>query len=104
VEEDCYRQLRTLPFGTWFEFISNQQGDLHRQRLSWYSLVTEHALFVNPRGQKVAEYTLDTLARLMALEQARIVTEDKGRLIDRAWQATLRTLRSLAGTEQGEAA
>ncbi len=104
VEEDCYRQLRTLPFGTWFEFISNQQGDLHRQRLSWYSLVTEHALFVNPRGQKVAEYTLDTLARLMALEQARIVTEDKGRLIDRAWQATLRTLRSLAGTEHGEAA
>lgn len=104
VEEDCYRQLRTLPFGTWFEFISNQQGDLHRQRLSWYSLVTEHALFVNPRGQKVAEYTLDTLARLMALEQARIVTEDKGRLIDRAWQATLRTLRSLAGTEQGQAA
>lgn len=104
VEEDCYRQLRTLPFGTWFEFISNQQGDLHRQRLSWYSLVTEHALFVNPRGQKVAEYTLDTLARLMALEQARVVTEDKGRLIDRAWQATLRTLRSLAGAEQGEAA
>lgn len=104
VEEDCYRQLRTLPFGTWFEFISNQQGDLHRQRLSWYSLVTEHALFVNPRGQKVAEYTLDTLARLMALEQARVVTEDKGRLIDRAWQATLRTLRALAGAEQGEAA
>jgi len=103
-EEDCYRQLRTLPFGTWFEFISNQQGDLHRQRLSWYSLVTEHALFVNPRGQKVAEYTLDTLARLMALEQARVVTEDRGRLIDRAWQATLRTLRSLAGAEQGEAA
>ncbi|MDR6093439.1 putative ATPase [Stenotrophomonas sp. SORGH_AS321] len=52
----------------------------------------------------MAEYTLDTLARLMALEQARVVTEDKGRLIDRAWQATLRTLRSLAGAEQGEAA
>lgn len=103
-EEDCYRQLRTLPFGTWFEFVSNQQGDLHRERLSWYSLVTEHALFVNPRGQKVAEYTLDTLARLMALGQARVVTEDKGRLIDRAWQATLRTLRALAGGEHGEAA
>lgn len=103
-EEDCYRQLRTLPFGTWFEFVSNQQGDLHRERLSWYSLVTEHALFVNPRGQKVAEYTLDTLARLMAVGQARVVTEDKGRLIDRAWQATLRTLRALAGGEHGETA
>lgn len=104
VEEDCYRQLRSLPFGSWFEFTTNQQGDQHRQRLSWYSQVTDHALFVNARGQKVAEYTLDTLARLMAQGQARLVTEDKGRLIDRAWQATLRTLRTLAGDDAGERA
>ena len=96
-EEDCYRQLRTLPFGTWFEFTTNQQGDLRRQRLSWYSLLTDNALFVNPRGQKVGEHSLDALARLMANGQVRIVSEDKSRLIDRAWQATLRTLRSLAG-------
>ncbi len=96
-EEDWYRQLRTLPFGTWFEFTTNQQGDLRRQRLSWYSLITDNALFVNPRGQKVGEHSLDALARLMAHGQARLVTEDKSRLIDRAWQATLRTLRSLAG-------
>ncbi len=96
-EEDYYRQLRTLPFGTWFEFITNQQGDTRRQRLSWYSLITDHALFVNQRGQKVAEHSLDALARLMARDQLRIVTEDRGRLIDRAWQATLRALRSLAG-------
>ncbi len=96
-EEEHYRQLRTLPFGTWFEFVTNQQGDARRQRLSWYSLITDHALFVNQRGQKVAELSLDALSRLMAQGQARIVTEDKGRLIDRAWQATIRTLRSLAG-------
>ncbi|WP_313246949.1 DUF1631 domain-containing protein [Stenotrophomonas rhizophila] len=96
-EEDCYRQLRTLPFGTWFEFTTNQQGDLRRQRLSWYSLLTDNALFVNPRGQKAGEHSLDALARLMAHGQVRIVNEDKSRLIDRAWQATLRTLRSLAG-------
>ena len=96
-EEDRYRQLRTLPFGTWFEFTTNQQGDLRRQRLSWYSLLTDNALFVNPRGQKVGEHSLDALARLMASGQVRIVSEDKSRLIDRAWQATLRTLRSLAG-------
>jgi len=96
-EEDCYRQLRTLPFGTWFEFTTNQQGDLRRQRLSWYSLLTDNALFVNPRGQKVGEHSLDALARLMAHGQVRLVNEDKSRLIDRAWQATLRTLRSLAG-------
>ena len=96
-EETHYRQLRTLPFGTWFEFVVNQQGDSRRQRLSWYSLITDNALFVNQRGQKIAELSLDAMARLMAKGQLRMVTEDRGRLIDRAWQATLRTLRSLAG-------
>ncbi len=96
-EEAYHRQLRTLPFGTWFEFTVNQQGDNHRQRLSWYSLITGNALFVNQRGQKVAEHSLDTLSRLMAKGQLRIVTEDRGRLIDRAWQATVRALRSIAG-------
>ena len=97
MEEGHYRGLRTLPFGTWFEFVTNQQGDFRRQRLSWYSLVTDNALFVNQRGQKIGEHSLDALARLMATGQARIVTEEKGRLIDRAWQATVRALRALAG-------
>ena len=96
-EEAHYRQLRTLPFGTWFEFTVNQQGDNRRQRLSWYSLITGNALFVNQRGQKVSENSLDAMSRLMAKGQLRIVTEDKGRLIDRAWQATVRALRSIAG-------
>ncbi|WP_159065444.1 DUF1631 family protein, partial [Xanthomonas citri] len=39
-EEECYLQVRSLPFGTWFEFVVNQQGDLRRQRLSWYSPMT----------------------------------------------------------------
>ncbi|MNU94312.1 hypothetical protein D3C71_842900 [compost metagenome] len=105
-EEAHHRQLRTLPFGTWFEFTVNQQGDNHRQRLSWYSLITDNALFVNQRGQKVSEHSLDSLSRLMAKGQLRIVTEDRGRLIDRAWQATVRALRSIAGqaSNTGESA
>lgn len=96
-EQECYEMLRSLPFGTWFEFTLNQQGDVQRQRLSWFSPVTGHALFVNQRGQRTGEHSLDGLARLMAQGQAQVVTEDKGRLIDRAWNATLRALRSLTG-------
>ncbi|MFT4255549.1 MAG: DUF1631 domain-containing protein [Pseudoxanthomonas sp.] len=96
-EQECHDYLRTLPFGTWFEFTRNQQGDVVRQRLSWYSTITDRALFVNVRGQPVGEHSLDSVARLMAQRQARVVTEDRGRLIDRAWQATLGALRSLTG-------
>jgi hypothetical protein len=94
-EEACYNQLRTLPFGTWFEFTSNQQGDMVRRRLSWFSTVTNHALFVNQRGHRIGEHSLDALARMMAKGQARIVTADQGRLVDRAWHAALKALRHL---------
>ncbi len=96
-EQECFDYLRTLPFGTWFEFTRNQQGDVQRQRLSWFSPVTGNALFVNQRGQRVGEHSLDMLAHLMAKGQAQVVTEDRGRLIDRAWNATLSALRSLTG-------
>ena len=68
-----------------------------RRRLSWYSPITDNALFVNQRGQRIGEQSMDSLARLMAREQVRVVTQGKSRLIDRAWQATVSALRNLAG-------
>lgn len=94
-EEAAYQQLSTLPFGSWFD-IDTGDGTLRRQRLSWYSLLTGHALFVNPRGQKIADTDLDTLARQISAGRAQLVTEDKARLVDRAWEASLGALRALA--------
>ena len=65
--------------------------------MSWFSPVTDNALFVNQRGQRIGEHSLDSLARMIVVGQARIVTAERGRLVDRAWQAALRTLRSFAG-------
>jgi len=96
-EQAQYDQLRVMPYGTWIEFSINQQGDLVRRRLSWYSPVTDKALFVNQRGQRVGEHSLDSVARMMSRGQAKIVAAERGRLVDRAWQATLNTLRSFAG-------
>ena len=96
-EEARYEQLRVLPFGTWIEFTTNQQGDVVRRRLSWYSLLTGNALFVNSRGQRVSEQSLDGVARLLASGQARIVASGSARLVDRAWQAAMHALRSFAG-------
>ncbi|MEG0184559.1 MAG: DUF1631 family protein [Stenotrophomonas sp.] len=95
-EQASYQQLCALPFGSWFD-IDEDEGRLRRQRLSWYSPLTGHVLFVNARGQKINETTLDALARQMSAGRAQLVTEDTGRLVDRAWQASLGALRALAG-------
>lgn len=99
-EQECYEQLRLLPFGTWIEFVTNQQGDVVRRRMSWFSPVTGTALFVNQRGQRVGEHSLDSLARMMAKDQVRIVTAQRAGLVDRAWHAAINALRSLTGTSR----
>lgn len=96
-EKACLEQLKQLPFGTWMEFTVNQQGDRVRHRMSWFSTVTGHTLFVNHRGQRVAEHSLDSLARSLAADRVRIVQSERGNLIDRAWSSVLSALRSFAG-------
>ncbi|GAB2501399.1 DUF1631 family protein [Lysobacter humi (ex Lee et al. 2017)] len=89
-ERGQLERLQELPAGAWFE-LAGPAGPL-RRRLSWTSPVTGHALFVNPRGQRVGESTLDELARQLASGDARIVTAIDGRLVDRAWRAALQGL------------
>ncbi|TBR07666.1 MAG: DUF1631 family protein [Lysobacter sp.] len=100
-EQVHFQRLRTLPFGTWMEF-NEPEGDVVRRRMSWSSPVTGSVLFVNQRGQRVGESTLDALSRQMAAGTARVVTAADGRLIDRAWRAALQSLRSLVGTRSND--
>jgi len=105
-EQACHDHLRTLPFGSWIEFSINQQGDVVRRRLAWFSPVTGRALFVNQRGQRVDDATgpqdLDQLARLVAIGQARVVQAERSGLVDRAWQAALSALRGLSSRPEEE--
>ncbi|WP_374601228.1 DUF1631 domain-containing protein [Arenimonas sp.] len=102
-EQARLEQIKHLPFGTWFEFTLNQQGEKVRRRLSWFSTVTGHALFVNHRGQKVGEHSLEGLARAMAQGQVKLVEEEKGTIIDRAWGTVMNALRSFAGQPRKDA-
>lgn len=103
-EQARYEQLKLVAFGTWFEFVTNQQGDRIRRRMAWYSTTTGHSLFVNQRGQKVGEYHLEALARMLVRGELFIVEEQNGGIIDRAWKSVMNALRSFAGQSPTEAA
>ncbi len=102
-EKARYEQLKLLAFGTWFEFVTNQQGDRIRRRMAWFSTTTGHSLFVNQRGQKVGEYNLEVLARMLVRGELFIVEEQTVGIIDRAWQSVMNALRSFAGQTTAEA-
>jgi hypothetical protein len=86
-EQQTLDRLKQMPFGTWFEFVINQQGDVARRKLSWFSPVTGRCLFVNSRGTKVAEKTMDEMARDLVRGNAKLWEPSSEGIIDRAWRS-----------------
>ena len=101
-EQSTLERLQQLPTGTVFEF-SGPVGETIKRRLAWYSNVTGATLFVNHRGQKFTDLTMDELARQVAKGHAKVVEEQKGSAIDRAWENVLNALRSFAVPQEGAA-
>jgi hypothetical protein len=96
-EQRMVERLKTVPFGTWFEFAVNQQGDTVRRKLSWYSPTTGHCLFVNQRGVRGDERSIEHLARDLVRGRVHFVPPEQESLVDRAWKAIVASLKQLAG-------
>ena len=94
-ERDMIERVKQLPFGTWFEFSVNQQGEKARRKLCWFSPVTGRCLFVNPRGGKAEERMIDQLARDLLRGNAHVVEESQEKLIDRAWRGIVTMLKGV---------
>lgn len=99
-EAQMLERLKQMPFGTWFEFVINQQGDISRRKLSWFSPVTGRCLFLNSRGIKVAEKSLDELARDLIRGNAKLWEPAKETAIDRAWRSIKEKLKQWANSDR----
>lgn len=84
-------QARRLEVGEWLE-LTDAHGKTTRVKLSWISKVTGLRVFVNRRGMKVAEYTLNGLAAELRRGGAKLI-EGKVPLMDRALAAMMSTLK-----------
>lgn len=93
-EQQTLDRLKQMPFGTWFEFVINQQGDVARRKLSWFSPVTGRCLFVNSRGAKVGEKTMDDMARDLVRGNAKLWEPQAESIIDRAWRSIKEKMKS----------
>jgi hypothetical protein len=92
-EARIHNRLRQLPFGSWFEFIDTGTGSPARRKLAWFSPVSGNTLFVNQRGQRVAEMNLRELATAMANGRVRELAGPRDGLFDRAWHALTGSLQ-----------
>jgi UPF0288 family protein (methanogenesis marker protein 3) len=82
--------------GTDDEHIELTQGKTVRRKLAWFSTVTGRCLFVNQRGARADEKTIDQLARDLVRGQVRIEQRESESFIDRAWKAIKQKLQDLS--------
>ncbi len=103
-EQQALATLKAMPFGTWLDFVINQQGQTVARKLAWFSPVSGHCLLVNARGVAAPERHLEQVARLMAMGQVRLMPKPDDNLLDRVWNAVIAGLRRFGGAAQPETA
>lgn len=101
-EQMMLERIRQIPFGTWFEFVINQQGDTVRRKLSWYSPVTGRCLFVTARGARSDERTMEQLARDLVRGNARLHEDRQEGVVDRTWKIIVGKLKDWTRGTLGE--
>ena len=81
-EKSELTKIRLLPYGTIFDFITNQQRDTTRRKLSWFSPVSNKALFVSLLGKRPYEKSLNAVAIDLARKNIVIVKVEKKKYFD----------------------
>lgn len=90
------RHLEQTPFGTWFEFVLT--GDRRsRRKLAWFSPMSGRCLFVNARGARTDEMSLDDLARRIAAGDIVVVRAETEGDVEKAWTRITNSLKRAVG-------
>lgn len=82
------RRVEQLELGSWLTY-QNQNGKKKRMQLAWTSEARDRNIFVNERGQKVADLSAVQLARMLSRGAKPPATADKMSVIDQSMYQTL---------------
>ena len=87
IEDEYFEQAKAMETGEWLEFTDDDHPDNNniRAKLSWISPISHKLLFVNARGVKVTDKSLDELAHDLRTKLAIILQQIP--LFDRAMTA-----------------
>ena len=85
-------QLKPYTEGTWIE-LKTEDDNVARCKLSTVTYPTRQYIFVNRRGMKVFEKSVNDMLSLIEAEKIRLI--DESQVFDRALQSVIGNLRKL---------
>ena len=99
-EKSQLTRFKLLPFGTFFDFNGDENSSEIRRKLSWFSPVSNNALFVSLVGNKPHEQSLSSVARDMVAKKLRIVEVEKKEYFKGVLSSIYNKIRNIMGTRQ----
>ena len=99
-EKSQLTRFKLLPFGTFFDFNGDESSTEIRRKLSWFSPVSNNALFVSLVGNKPHEQSLSSVARDMVAKKLRIVEVEKKEYFKGVLSSIYNKIRNIMGTRQ----
>ena len=100
-EQAAYTRLSGLADACWLDITDPAEERVVRRRLAWISERSGHALILNRRGLRIANDSLDSLARRLAAGQLQLVESDL-HPAELAWQSIMANLARIAGDESAK--
>jgi hypothetical protein len=97
------QHLRSLPFGSWFEFVDPSTGQISQRKLAWYSPMSGRCLLVTRRGQRSDDLSLVQLAHEIASGRVCEVQDQRESMLDRAWRSLTGILKQKPDAGHGTA-
>lgn len=94
-EDEFHLAARDIPVGNWVEW-TDDAGRRVRGKLSWRSQISGSCVFVDRRGIKLAEMSLDGIAGLLRCGNARSIEDMDSPLMDKALDAMMGALQRTA--------
>ncbi|TXS95495.1 DUF1631 family protein [Parahaliea maris] len=85
-------RVQQLETGSWLSY-RDRHGERKRMQLAWLSPDNDHFIFVNERGQKVAEMNAVQLARQLSRGAKPPSTADRMSLVDQSMYGTLESVQ-----------
>lgn len=94
-EDEYHQAAREIAIGNWVEWTGDE-GRRVRGKLSWRSQISGACVFVDRRGIKVAEMSLDGIAGLLRCGNAHTIEDMDSPLMDKALDAMMGALQRTA--------
>jgi hypothetical protein len=86
-------EFRELPFGTWVEFVSDDETPARRLKLSWFSPLTGTCMFVDSFGRRAETKPIRSVTAAIMADRAKIIRQSTQPFFDRALSAIQEMLR-----------